>query len=146
MTFAAADLSRLLPAFQPLASQLLEALRERDFSPVPRSTARTAAQAAANARVGTGIRNSLHLYGAAVDVICGEHGWSCRTHGCAFFEALGEVAESLGLVWGGRWHRKGRGPDMPHVQCVALHDQDAFRALATAEERDAFVRSRLAMP
>ena len=143
MTIASADLSRLLPSFQPLASKLLEALRERGFSPIARGSTRTPEQAAANAQRGTGIRNSLHLYGAALDVICGEHRWACHEHECGFFEALGEVAESLGLTWGGRWHRNGRGPDLPHVQCIAVHDQGAFRSLATREERDAFVAARL---
>lgn len=144
MTFAAADLSQLLPAFQPLATKLLEALRERGFTPVARCTGRTRAEAAANAARGTGIRDSMHLYGAAMDVVCGVHWWDCGKHGCRFFEALGEEAERLGLTWGGRWKRGGKGPDLPHVQCLAVRDQDAFRTLATAEERNAFVRARLA--
>lgn len=129
----------LLPSFRPVARALLKALTERGFDPVPRDTLRTAAEAAANAAKGTGITDSMHCYGAAMDVICGEHGWGCHEHGCEFYGALGEVAEALGLVWGGRWRRR----DLPHVQCVRVGEQAALRALSSQVERDAFVSDRL---
>lgn len=137
--YASASVDLLLPSFRPVARRLLEALKERGFDPVARSTLRTAAEAAANAARGTGIMDSMHCYGAAMDVICGEHGWGCSKAGCEFYAALGEVAEALGLVWGGRWRKR----DLPHVQCVRVADQNALRALTSQVERDAFVQDKL---
>lgn len=141
-----ADLGELLPSFQPLARKLLEAVAARGYTPMPRSTSRTRAQAAANVARGTGIADSMHLYGAAMDVICGVHWWDCKKHRCGFFDVLGEEAERLGLTWGGRWTRGGKGPDMPHVQCLTVAQQPAFRALKTEAERDAFVAARVRWP
>lgn len=138
--YRADDVELLLPAFREVAKRLLERLHARDFEPVPRDTLRSRTEAAANARKGTGITDSMHCYGVAMDVICGAHGWACPAKGCAFFEALGEEAEKLGLTWGGRWRRR----DLPHVQAVAVFDQGRIRALQTDAERDAFVRGRLA--
>lgn len=139
--YKADDVDLLLPSFRPLARKLLVALKERGFNPVPRDTLRTKGEAAALAAKGTGVPDSMHCYGAAMDVICGEHGWGCQEHGCEFYAALGEIAESLGLTWGGRWRRR----DLPHVQCVRVIEQETLRSFATEVERDAYVRSRAYM-
>lgn len=138
MRYKADDVGLLLPSFRERVEALLGRMRELGYQPVPRDTLRTPAEAAANARRGSGIADSIHCYGAAADVICDEHGWSCAQRGCGFFEQLGVVAEALGLTWGGRWPRR----DMPHVQAVTLAEQKRLRSLKTAEERDAFVRQR----
>lgn len=137
--YQADDVDLLLPSFRPVARALLTALKERGFDPVPRDTLRTAEEARRNAARGVGIMDSMHCYGAAMDVICGEHGWGCVKAGCGFYDALGEVAEALGLVWGGRWRRR----DLPHVQCVRVADQPTLRELTSQVERDAFVAARL---
>lgn len=141
--YRADDLDLLLPSFRKRIDIVIERLRERGYQPVPRDTLRTSAEAAKNAETGVGVANSMHCYGAACDVICDVHGWDCRKHGCQFFAALGEEAEKLGLTWGGRWSRRGRGPDMPHVQGVRVIDQTRFRRLKDAEARDAFIAERL---
>lgn len=140
--YKADDIELLVPSFRPVVRRLLDALTARGFSPVPRDTLRTPAEALANAQKGVGIANSMHCYGVAVDVICGAHGWSCRERGCPFFTALGEEAEKLGLTWGGRWRRR----DFPHVQAIPVADQGRIRKLGAqgqAAVLDAFVRSRL---
>lgn len=134
-----ADLSLLLPSVQPVMRRVLQDLRARGFQPIPRGTTRTAAQAAANLQNRRGILDSMHRYRIAVDWVCGEHGWSCAEHHCGFFQAVGQVAESLGLTWGGRW----RKVDLPHTQAIAVRDQTRFRRLTTDDARDAFVRTRL---
>lgn len=136
--YKADDVELLLPCFVPVAKRLLAALAERGFDPVPRDTLRTAEEALRNAKKGVGIVDSVHCHGAAMDVICGDHGWDCAANGCEFFAAVGEIAEDMGLVWGGRWKRR----DLPHVQCVAVKDQDALRRLRTWAEKDAFVKAR----
>lgn len=133
------DISDLLPSFQTRAQALLDHLEAIGYPAMVRQTRRTPAQAAANVARGTGIADSMHLYGAAMDVVCKFHLWDCHLHGCKFFEMLGDETERLGLVWGGRWRRH----DLPHVQCLKVSDQAAFRLLKTDEARDAFVSQRL---
>lgn len=137
--YKADDVELLLPCFVPVAKRLLVALTERGFSPIPRDTLRTPVEAARNARKGVGIVDSVHCHGAALDVICDLHGWECAANGCEFYAALGEIAEDMGLVWGGRWKRR----DMPHCQAIEVKDQNALRGLKTWAEKDAFVKARL---
>lgn len=128
--FKSDDVELLLPAFRVAVKLLLQKMVAWGFKPIPFDTLRTSAEAAANARKGTGTANSIHQYGVAADIICGEHGWSCSDHGCDFFAVLGSEAKSLKLVWGGDWPRR----DMPHVQGVAVAMQPAVRALGTGPE------------
>lgn len=137
--YKADDVGLLLPCFQPVIRSLLKTLDVLGYEPVPFDTLRTAEEALRNAKRGTGIVDSIHRHGAACDVICGRHGWSCKDHDCDFYAVLGREARAHGLVWGGDWKRR----DLPHVQCVAVADQNALRALATWEEKDAFVSVRL---
>ena len=143
MSYKADDVELLLPSFRPYVERLLAALEALGYPAVPRDTLRTPKEAEANASKGVGVKDSMHCYGAAVDVICATHGWSCHEHGCRFFEVLGEEAERIGLVWGGRWTRGGKGPDLPHVQAVAVKDQSRLRACKSAAERDAFIAKRV---
>jgi hypothetical protein len=92
-----------------------------------------------NAAKGTGIVDSVHCHGAAVDIICAAHGWECARHGCDFYNILGREAHGRGLVWGGSWRRR----DLPHVQAIAVFEQKQLRELKTWEEKDAFVKERL---
>jgi hypothetical protein len=137
--YRADDVDLLLPSFRQAVRDLLQALTERGFKPIPRDTLRTAEEALRNAKKGVGIVDSIHCHGAAVDVICDEHGWDCAANGCEFYAALGEIAEAMGLVWGGRWKRR----DLPHVQAIEVRDQNALRALTSWEAKDAFVGKRL---
>lgn len=140
------DVELLLPSFRVAVKLLLAKMTALGFEPVPFDTVRTAAEAAANAKKGTGTANSIHQWGCACDVICGAHGWSCRDADCEFYEALGREAEALKLVWGGRWKRV----DMPHVQGIPVSAQPKMRALSTgadsAKERDHLVWAFLQRP
>jgi hypothetical protein len=53
---------------------------------------------------------SVHGHGLAVDIISKSKMWDAPT---AFWAALGEAAEALGLTWGGRWQHPH---DVPHIQ------------------------------
>ena len=67
--------------------------------------------------------NSMHCYGAAVDIISASRAWDHPT----FFEALGEESKRLGLVWGGDFG------DRPHVQAVPIAAQAGLRKLRGLE-------------
>jgi hypothetical protein len=125
------DVNLLLPTFRQRVLALLVRMRNRGFDPIVFDTKRTAAEAAANAAKGTGIVNSLHLTGAASDIISGSKGWSDP----AFFEALGEEAKKLWLTWGGTFSKY----DPSHVQAIPVSLQNAYRALNTDAARDAFI-------
>lgn len=132
--FKSDSLDLLLPSFRKKVDLLLAGMLASGFDPIPFDTFRTAAEAAANARSGKGIVNSMHEYGAAVDIISGSKGWNHP----AFFEELGKQAEHLGLTWGGRFTRV----DKPHVQAISVNNQNRLRALPD-NKRDAFVAQLL---
>lgn len=119
------DLNLLLPTFRDRVKRLVEEMRKRGYKPIVRDTGRTPEEALKNAAKGSGIVDSMHCYGVAADLICEDHLWSCAMKDCRFFPLLGEVAESLGMVWGGRWQRR----DLPHVQGIPVGWQDQMRAL-----------------
>lgn len=139
------DIELLLPSFKPVIVELMKRMAVRGFTCIPFDTARTEEEAERNARRGRGIENSIHIYGAACDLICAEHGWQCSSQKprCGFFQALGAEAEALGLLWGGRFKRV----DMPHVQAISIKQQDNMRKLGhkpdSVEARDKLVRTFL---
>ena len=132
--FKSDSLDLLLPSFRKKVNLLLASMVAAGFDPIPFDTFRTAEEAAANARSGKGIVNSMHEYGAAVDIISGSRGWNYP----AFFEELGRQAEHLGLTWGGRFTRV----DKPHVQAIPYKNQNKLRSLPEAE-RNTFVATIL---
>lgn len=132
------DPKKLIPSFAKKLNILFARMRARGFDPLLWEGYRTPARAAELATKGTGIRLSMHSYGAAADILSESKLWNASP---AFWKALGEEATALGLVWGGYWSDEDK--DRPHVQAVALEDQDGFRAMGPSE-RSAFVASRLA--
>lgn len=144
--YKADDIDLLLPSFAILVRRVLQAMRDKGYDPVPFDTLRTQKEADKFAARGVGSARSMHLYGAACDVICGAHGWDCGRHRCKFFETYGDVVESLGLTWGGNFDRdrkrRDRKYDAPHMQACTVGEQDAVRAIADWAERDRYV-SRL---
>ena len=138
--YRADDLTLLLPSFERKARAVLAEMVARGYDPVPFDTLRTPAEAAKLFARGVGSANSMHCWGVACDVICGAHGWDCAAHRCKFFQALGEVVEGLGLVWGGRWASRR---DLVHFQGCTVADQAAVRAIKDPVARDAFIAARL---
>ena len=75
--------------------------------------------------------------GAAADIVSASKLWSDP----AFFRALGEEADRLGLYWGGHWKK----PDSPHVQALGVASEPRFRLLAQAGgDLDHFVTQEMA--
>lgn len=128
------DPKLLLPAFRAKLEQLFARLAARGFDPILHEGYRTPARAAMLAQKKAGIANSLHIYGAAADVISKSRLWAHP----AFFQALGFEAEKLGLTWGGRFSEV----DATHVQAVPGKQENTFRALA-ASARNAFAERNM---
>jgi hypothetical protein len=103
------------------------------YKPVLFDGLRTQAEAIRNATKGTGIKDSIHCYGAAADLICEDHGWACRAAKCKFFTVLGREAEKLKMVWGGRFTKV----DQPHVQGISIGQQAKMRKLGIGPESEA---------
>lgn len=117
----------LLPAFRTEVQAVLDEVTADGYEPVLFDALRTKAEAVRNATKGTGIKDSIHCYGAAADVICGKHGWSCAQHGCGFYGALAARVRARKLVCGADFSKV----DQPHFQGISIKQQAAMRALGT---------------
>lgn len=129
------DPDLLLPSFRPVAERIFARLQELGFRPVVFDTLRTTEEALADAKKGTGVVDSMHLYGAACDIICNLHGWSCKAKGCKFFTALRRLALAECCI--------GPEGDMPHFQAVPVGRwQQAIRheGVGNVDALDAVVR------
>src|SRR5688572_17621619 len=121
------DPYKLLPTFAAKVEKLFERMRARGLDPILHEAYRTRERAEMLAKDPdgpgpkrpAGIPDSMHIYGAAVDIISRSKQWADPK----FFEALGEEAKKLKLTWGGDFG------DMPHVQAVpyTLAAQNAIR-------------------
>lgn len=133
------DINLLILPFRDKVKTLIQRLKNKGFDPVLRDSGRTAKEAAVFANKGTGILKSLHLTGAAADIISRSKGWSSPE----FFQALGKEAKALGLTWGankkygGDFNTKN---DQPHVQAIPIALQNQYRALTSDDARIKFIR------
>jgi peptidoglycan L-alanyl-D-glutamate endopeptidase CwlK len=133
------DLEKLLPSFRLRVGRVCELLREEGFQPRVFETYRTPERAALLLSLGK-TRNgklSLHCLGAAADLIDAQKKWDNPK----FFIALGAVAKTCGLAWGGDWKSLFDGP---HIQAVPVELQNELRALPSAEARDRYIAEHLA--
>lgn len=136
------DVALLLPSLQLVHNALKAKMVELGHKPCTRDTRRSAKEAEANAKRGVGIKDSIHEYDAAFDMICDVHGWACASSPklkCRFFVDLRREGLALGLFRGPEW-------DWPHLQAIPAtkRAQDGLRALgkgeASRDARDAYVR------
>ena len=137
------DTGLLVHAFRERLERALLVVRGQGYRPMVFETLRSRDRAQELVKSGKSMAKdglSMHCYGVAADVICGDHQWDCRRHQCAFFDALGTAAEDAGLTWGGRWRNL---VDLPHVQAVPVRCQKAIREMDQPLV-DAFVRRVLA--
>ncbi len=126
------DINLLLPTFVPYVQALLDRLTALGFKPNLFDTLRTPEEALRNAGKGTGIVKSMHLYGAAADIICLDHLWDCRKQKCKFYTALPREAKALGMYAGADWG------DPDHVQALPATPaaQNELRRLGTGRSPD----------
>jgi peptidoglycan L-alanyl-D-glutamate endopeptidase CwlK len=120
-------LDDLSPRFRPLAFQLLARTVEAGIPVVIVDTLRTAAEHQANLAKGVSwTARSRHLDGDAID-ICPYATWDAAgpdklnwNVNDPAWKRLGEIGESLGLRWGGRWRQR----DLGHFEYVERADDD----------------------
>ena len=107
--------------FKPVAMAFLARLTEAGIHVLIVDTLRTPAEHQQNLANGTSwTTHSKHLDGDAMDV-CLYATWALHgsdklqwDSGDPVWQRLGEIAEGLGLRWGGRWAKR----DMGHVELV----------------------------
>lgn len=80
---------------------------------------------ATNKRIITWTLKSKHIDGKAIDIVPVQDGripWNILTKEiAALYLRIGEIGESVGLEWGGRWKpldKFGIGKDAPHFETV----------------------------
>jgi hypothetical protein len=126
-------LAKLYPPFAQKIRELLTAARNAKLDVILHSTFRSVSeqQAIFNKRDGSSMARggfSWHNYGLAADVVFndgnGGPSWGAKNP----WQQLGEIGESLGLEWGGRWKRI---KDLGHFQFTyGLTIKEASRALS----------------
>jgi hypothetical protein len=127
------DPAKLQPAFARKVEKVFQGMRARGFEPMLWEGYRTPARAAELSVRGTGISDSLHANGIAVDVVdgalwaAGRDPWAASA---AFWAALGQEYERQGITWGGRFSRG----DRPHGQAIPVSMQAAFRSASPSEQ------------
>ncbi len=121
------DPQKLLPGFADKLNRLFIRMRARGFQPYLWEGYRSPQRAAELAAKGTGIRFSMHTLGAAGDIVDANALWGASP---AFWRALCQEADRLGLTWGGAWISS----DRPHVQALTVSDQVAFRAMTPTQQ------------
>lgn len=121
--------ANLLPGFARKLDRVFKRMRAQGFTPMLWEGRRSAARAAELAAKGTGSARSLHILGAAADVVNGANPSSPWSAPASFWSALGAAAEAEGLTWGGRW----ANADKPHVQAIPVNQQNAFWAANDAQ-------------
>lgn len=75
---------------------------------------------------------SYHNYGLAFDLVEIANGTALWTN--PNWEKIGELGESIGFVWGGRW--KGRKIDRPHFQMTFGKHHTELAELYKASKKD----------
>lgn len=109
-------LDDLDPEFRSLAVELLARLTEAGIPCMVIDTLRTPEEQAENIAKGVSwTKNSKHLTGRAIDIAPYDH---YQLHGPdklkwdasdPVWQRIGEIGESVGLVWGGRWQQRDLG-------------------------------------
>lgn len=120
------DLKWLAPTFRERVEKIVDSLEKQGFEPLVWETLRTRERGRYLEKKGAS-RNgdrSMHIYGAACDIICKKHKWQCKKHGCKFFQALGKTSKRHRVYWGGDWRTI---VDLPHIQGVPVSLQNAVR-------------------
>jgi len=111
----------LYPDMASKVNILIELCREKGLPIKITDTVRTKAEQDHLYSIGRGIPgkvvtnaqwpDSFHCWGLAVDFCKAIKGQEYNDDG--FFTTVGELAETVGLEWGGRWTKF---PDRPHLQ------------------------------
>ena len=144
------DISALLPSVQAAVRRVIRRMNDAGFDAYVFEAVRSPERAQALANEGVGVVKSMHIEKVAVDIISRSKQWfqneaNPDEAGAPFWNKLGEIAESEGFIWGGRWTSGKYAPhgDRPHIQAVAVSEQEQLRGLRTDEEKDSLASSSL---
>ncbi len=123
------DPAMLLPSFADTVEVLFRRLRAEGYDPMLNESYRSPERGARLKSLGYSQAGdkSMHVHGAAVDIISASGGWQGSED---LWQAMGPIAEDLGLVWGGRWAFY----DPAHVQAVAVSEQSKLRSSSEPDE------------
>lgn len=99
------SLDLLHPSFRPIAVKWLEEVLSAGLRVKVLETLRTEArQQALQAQGASQVKVGWHQVGLALDFACFDHEGKYLTNDLSGdYRRAGEIAESLGCVWGGRW-------------------------------------------
>lgn len=103
------DPAGVVEPFAVRVEAVLRRLRAKGYDAVVHEAWRSPARARKLAEMGTGIVDSMHTAGGAVDIVSKSRLWNVSTD---FKVAIRDAAEAEGLYWGGHFG------DWPHVQAV----------------------------
>lgn len=143
-------LEHLIPEAQREAERFLTACKEQGLNVLITDTLRTQKEQDAlyaqgrttpgNIVTSVKFPNSPHCWGIAWD-FCHNIRGAEYDNADGFFEKVGAVAESLGLVWGGHFNR----PDRPHIQLARYLPDKTTAELVKAYHGDpnAFIAEKI---
>lgn len=128
------DPAKLLPAFADRLEIVFREMRKLGWKPVLWEGWRSRERALALSKTGKGIKDSMHFYGGAADIIDEDYLWSNQR----FFDDLAKVVRAAGLYSGADFVNDD--PDWPHVQAVKGGTvENRFKKMATAVERNNYL-------
>jgi len=128
------DLNELEPETRKRAIAFLEEAKKRGYRVLVTSTFRSAQSqnelyAQGRTKPGMKVTNaragySWHNFRMAFDIVPLTANGKADWNNTKAFRELGELGETFGLEWGGRW---SKFPDMPHFQFVSGHTLEEAR-------------------
>lgn len=141
-------IDKLIPEAQDAAKQLLKECEHWGLDVLITDTLRTkdeqnalyAQGRTASGNIVTSCKypQSLHNWGCAFD-FCRNVKGKEYYDGDGFFERVGTIAESIGLVWGGHF----RKPDRPHIQLAKYApDKTAKALMAKYDDPQIFINEK----
>lgn len=129
------DISLLLPKVQEMTNHFISVCKDRGYTVIITSTLRTekeqnALYAQGRTTPGDVVTNakfgdSLHNYGVAIDFAPVDNNGNIPWSNKALFTTIGEIGESCGFEWGGRWVSF---LDLPHLQYTAGYSLQDFKS------------------
>lgn len=128
------DISLLLPKVQSMTQLFLDTCKKKGYNVIITSTVRTAEEQNAlyaqgrttpgnvvtNAKFG----DSMHNWKVAIDFAPVDANGNIPWNNKALFAKIGEIGESCGFEWGGRWTSF---LDLPHLQYTAGYSLQDFK-------------------
>jgi hypothetical protein len=116
-----------LPAFADKIERVMQYMRARGHDAVVFEAYRSPVRVAHLVQVGTGVSDSMHEYGGAVDIVDRKLLWNASA---AFKRDLIAAVEAEGLTSG---HTFSNKDDWAHAQAVPVRLEQAFRGSTIAE-------------